>query len=782
MEINYSCLYCEKPLIKDVSTGYETYIPCNHTLCNECERESISLKRCKSCNVDILYHFPNLYLKQLVLLNEKQEKKQQEKQLQLLQQKQQQQNQKQQQQKQQLQQHSIEVSSETCSSNFVVTNKTSSSSISSPQISFSSSPNTSSVGSTTNSDSDETDNNSTSSTSSNTNAPISNTAASSSSSSSSNVNPNEICPKHNKECHTYCMDCKTIICPDCVDFEHKDHKEIQMDRNTINRFLFNRNQPDTPNPYLSPQQQQSSSLDHQLFELVKQIKLSKIWKQQSVTHYSSEFKKIQEEFNQYKQILEERKYYLLKFIENQFKYEQSQLEEQIKSLESQADLTKRCIVDIKSNEKNKLKIIKNLSKINMRIAKLVVNSNNVNNYQYQQESDQINNKLADHLRSLGKINYFFKNNKQLLALSKDKTYQFDIDSNHFLPFSDTFTEGSTNTLTNYHTMKDPLLAYKMMAFKDSSNGNQSNNLLVTVSENQKNSQIEIFRINVKTNQIQTKIVIPLKSFKTNCSAIIIQNENLYLIGGVNSKSKDPIKDIDKYNLITNKYEPGIANLSKPKHSCLTSFDGQRYIYIFGGTYKSLQIGRASIEIERLDITTNKCEIISKFQDPDMNDFQKSPIIGCFYHQNYIYYMNEKFFKRFNLLKMTPELLEFPHFTGNSAIFNSLPVNSSFSSNNISNNSNDIYSISLYNDTESMIIYLLLNDCIFYYPLSPQIKSSDKQPFKWYIKYHSINSTDISTSLSCANLVGSRQSWSSQPLTNSYYVQNLHGLLIYNDTN
>ncbi|KAK5580492.1 hypothetical protein RB653_000511 [Dictyostelium firmibasis] len=723
--IPYSCVACDASLYGDVIHGFETLLPCNHTLCNECEKESLAVQCCKSCSADILYHFPNHYLKQLLLLNQKQ-------QIQLQQQQQQQQTTK-----------SISIysekrhSSEAAQSSFVIT-KSSDKILKSP-----------------------------SSTSSYSSSPQSSQSAEESEIDShcSNEEENDNCSQHNKQLISFCLDCNCNVCQDCLEQVHKEHKELQIDRNTINQFVLDersylKQQNQVHNPYLTPQQQQqqqNSSLDHQLFELVKQIKLSKVFKQSSINHYSGEFKKIQDEFHVYKQLIEERRLYLLKFIENQFKSEQLQLDEQIKTLETQADIIKKCLTDIKSQEKNKLKIIRNLSKINTKLTKMVINSNNVNNFQYIQPS--IENPdivpMSERLRSLGRINYSFKDNQHLLALSKERSFQFDIDSNHFLPYSEQHHDSNP--------MKDTILAYKVIAFQDVSNGNQVNSCLVTVSENQKSCQIEISKLQVKSNQIQSKIVVPLKSFKANSSACLTTNNNnheLFLIGGLNHKTKDLLKDIDRYNLQTNKYEPMVASLSKPKYGCLTCFDGVRYIYIFGGIFKSLQLSRASIEIERFDITTNKCEIISKFQDPDLTDFNKTPLIACYYHSNFIYYMTNKSFKRFNFAKNVCEPLDFP----NPVLYGEVT--------NVNNSS-----ISLMYDSGRFI--LLFNDNILLYPLS-QLKPTDVAPMKWYPKYTKINSTDLtSSSMSCLNLIGSRQSWQQQ--NPSYLVQNLHGLMIYNET-
>ncbi|KAN0012396.1 hypothetical protein ACTFIU_007697 [Dictyostelium citrinum] len=735
--ISYSCVACDASLYGDIIHGFETLLPCNHTLCNECEKESLAVQSCKSCSSDILYHFPNHYLKQLLILNQKQ-----------------------QQYHQQIPQQSpksISIysekrhSSEANQSSFVIS-KSSEKILKSPSSSSSSSSFSSSPHSSQSAEGSEID----------------------SHCSSGNEEENDICGQHNKQLISYCLDCNCNICQDCLEQIHKEHKELQIDRNTINQFVLDersylQQQNQVHNPYLTPQQQQqqqNSSLDHQLFELVKQIKLSKVFKQQSINHYSSEFKKIQDEFHVYKQLIEERRLYLLKFIENQFKSEQLQLDEQIKTLENQADIIKKCLTDIKSQDKNKLKIIRNLSKINIKLTKMVINSNNVNNYQYIPPSianpDMVS--MADKLRSLGRINYSFKDNQHLLALSKERSFQFDIDSNHFLPYSEHHHDSNP--------MKDTILAYKLISYQDVSNGNQVNNCLVTISENQKSCQIEISKLQVKSNQIQSKIVVPLKSFKTNTSACLTttaittattttNNHEIFLIGGINHKTKDLLKEIDRYNLQTNKYEPMVATLSKPKYSCLTCFDGSRYIYIFGGVFKSLQLSRASIEIERLDITTNKCEIISKFQDPDLLDFSKTPLIACYYHSNFIYYMTNKSFKRFNLAKNTCETLDFP----NSTLYGEVT--------NVNNSS-----ISLMYDSGRFI--LLFNDNIFLYPLS-QLKPTDVAPMKWYPKYTKINSTDLtSSSMSCLNLIGSRQSWQ-QSQNPSYLVQNLHGLLIYNET-
>ncbi|KAN0040103.1 hypothetical protein ACTA71_011991 [Dictyostelium dimigraforme] len=742
--ISYTCVACDASLYGDIIHGFETLLPCNHTLCNECEKESIAVQSCKSCGLDILYHFPNQYLKQLLILNQKQYQQQQ----------QQQQHHNHYHHQHQNNPKSISIysekrhSAEANQSSFVIT-KSSDKIIKSPSStssSFSSSPQSSQSAEGSEIDSH-----------------------------CSNEEENDICDQHNKQLISYCLDCNCNVCQDCLELIHKEHRELQIDRNTINQFVLDersylQQQNQVHNPYLTPQQQQqqqNSSLDHQLFELVKQIKLSKVFKQSSINHYSGEFKKIQDEFHIYKQLIEERRLYLLKFIENQFKSEQLQLDEQIKTLENQADIIKKCLTDIKSQDKNKLKIIRNLSKINIKLTKMIINSNNVNNYQYIPPSianpDLIS--MSDKLRSLGKINYSFKDNQHLLALSKERSFQFDIDSNHFLPYSEHHNDSNP--------MKDTILAFKVINYQDVSNGNQVNNCLVTVSENQKSGQIEISKLQIKSNQIQSKIVIPLKSFKTNSSACLTittttttttncNNQELFLIGGINHKTKDIVKEIDRYNLQTNKYEPMVATLSKPKHSCLTCFDGARYIYIFGGVFKSLQLSRASIEIERFDITTNRCEIISKFQDPDILDFSKTPLIACYYHSNFIYYMTNKSFKRFNLAKNTFESLDFPNPTLYGEVLN---INNS--------------SISLMYDSGRFI--LLFNDNIFLYPLS-QMKPTDVAPMKWYPKYTKINSTDFtSSSMSCLNLIGSRQSWQPPQLTPSYLVQNLHGLLIYNET-
>ncbi|KAM9990845.1 hypothetical protein ACTFIY_006901 [Dictyostelium cf. discoideum] len=752
--ISYCCVACDVSLYGDVIQGFETLLPCNHTLCNECEKESLAVKSCKSCCSDILYHFPNQYLKQLLILNQKQFQQQQQQQQQQHQQQQQQIPQEQQQQQPQQTKKSISIysekrhSAEANQSSFVISKSSDkigkSPSSSSSSSSFSSSPQSSQSAEGSEIDSNEED--------------------------------NDICNQHNKQLISYCLDCNCNICQDCIDQIHKEHRELQIDRNTINQFVLDersylQQQNQVHNPYLTPQQQQqqqNSSLDHQLFELVKQIKLSKVFKQQSINHYSGEFKKVQDEFHVYKQLIEERRLYLLKFLENQFKSEQLQLDEQIKALENQADIIKKCLTDIKSQDKNKLKIIRNLSKINIKLTKMVINSNNVNNYQYIPPSianpDLVS--MSDKLRSLGRINYSFKDNQHLLALSKERSFQFDIDSNHFLPYSEHHHDSNP--------MKDTILAYKVISFHDISNGNQVNNCLVTISENQKSGQIEISKVQVKSNQIQSKIVVPLKSFKTNCSACFtscfnsaattstaIANYEMFLIGGMNHKSKDILKEIDRYNLQTNKYETMVATLSKPKYGCLTCFDGSRYIYIFGGIFKSLQLSRAFIEIERFDITTNKCEIISKFQDPDLLDFSKTPLITCHYHSNFIYYLTNKSFKRFNLSKNTFENLDFPNPTLYGDVTN---INGS---------------ISLIYDSGRFI--LLFNDNIFLFPLS-QLKPTDVSPFKWYPKYTKINSTDFtSSSMSCLNLIGSRKSWQQQSQNPSYVVQNLHGLLIYNET-
>eukprot|EP01132_Coremiostelium_polycephalum_P008073 gene8073-9931_t len=503
---------------------------------------------------------------------------------------------------------------------------------------------------------------------------------------SDNENNQKKCLIHcDEDYYSFCSDCQTPICPQCIVQVHNGHRAVQIDVDSFNSYLLR---------YADQYrvlEEHSEFIQMEIQEVEKKIMVSKDF-------FQRECDKIGRDYEKLKSLLSMRELKFKSELSSQYKKDEelltsriaqlkTQLAEKQKHIQFYRDFIQELITDPEERSQlyhrfkfSTLEQIHLISKLESpspsqplldSILKLEFQSDQLESLEYSiQQFGFLNTKIKEnYLYFIGGIDK--KNSSSSSSSDQTPAYRLNLKTKnitilspnpsplfHVIPSSSlvkislptppptttTTIKSSSSTTTNETDIKN------------STSKKSTEFIYIVGGYYDLNKQANIYRYDIDMDQ-WSLVATNSMGMGSNTSVQYDGDKYIYMFGGFYPGSRhdqfEKMKRIDRFNVETNTIENQIGQMVKPKFQAFTCYDNQRYIYIVGGFNERRTVDNYH-EIERFDLESKQCKLMFQFPINSCGN-----IDGSIIFQSYIYILGSKGFIRLELNSKALETCHFP---------------------------------------------------------------------------------------------------------------------------
>eukprot|EP01132_Coremiostelium_polycephalum_P007627 gene7627-9383_t len=457
-----------------------------------------------------------------------------------------------------------------------------------------------------------------------------------------------ICEKHSQYYFSYCSVCEMIpICQECLVTEHNGH-QVKVAADQV-EFMIHLH---------SYQEKINQIKDHQLKQVDQLVQQQEHIIKSTNQHYDGQLEYITAQFEQLHTELQNRELDLLKYVSKQ---KEEEMNKQVSNL-SVLEQTKSDIESILQFYDNNIQQLLDDQQNNSDPEIIKKNENTIYG-QYKNSvllsSFRINQFLDTHHLKLStdkQPTVYCKSKNQILQLVKDFGEILDIEYPSIYLVGGDIVKSMTkhclfkidsNQKISFDKEYDLRCIETATVFVKGNKQNQTTDTIYIFGANNQDKTIKKCRLNRGSDNCIIESIKLDITMGSNPTSIFDGERYIYIFGGwikenETEKLDRSMKRVLRFDITNDKLEALNSNLQQGRYQSKGCYDGKRYIYLFSGWDKNDTLIK---NIERFDTVKMKSEIFFHFNMDKFNFFFSTLII----HEDYLYFTIDKQFYKLNLL-------------------------------------------------------------------------------------------------------------------------------------